>query len=709
MDIIAKNHTMKYKYLYLILIAIFAVACTKTNKTMNNPLLSKFDTPYGSIPFAEIKPEHFHPAFDTAFARAKKEIHAIISNEETPDFNNTIVALDRSGLMLETLSALLFNLNVAETDTNIQKITKEMSPRIAEFRNDITLDPILFSKVKTVYESEEAGKLNTEEFTLLEKTYKNFVRSGANLDSADKEEYRLITEELAKLSVQFNENVLAEMNGYALHITDSSDLSGLAEDLVKEAASEAKSRNLEGWAITLHSPSFVPFMKYADNRQLRKELFMAYGKRGLQDNENNNCEIIKRIAELRLRQANLLGYNTYAEYTLENRMAESAENVNAFLDDLITAYLPSARKEIEEIKNYAKSLGTDFELERWDLNYYSEKLKKEKFNIDDELTRPYFKLENVENGVFMLANKLYGIRLQENKSVQVYHKDVKVFDVLERDGEFIGLLYMDYFPRAGKRQGAWMTEYVQQFKTENTNFRPHISLVFNFSKPSDEKPSLLTYSEVRTLLHEFGHGLHGLFSDVTYRTLAGTSVYRDFVELPSQIMENWAEEKEWLDMVAFHYQTNEKMPEEMIHRIIESKNFLSAYYTIRQISFGLNDMAWYSITEPVNDHVVNFEKTAMQSVKLLPETKGTAMSPAFSHIFAGGYAAGYYGYKWAEVLDADAFSLFKQNGIFDQKTAASFRKNILSKGGTDHPMDLYIAFRGQKPSIEPLLIRSGLK
>lgn len=675
---------------------------------MNNPLLSNFNTPYSSIPFKSIKHEHFNPAFDTAILKVRQEIKIIIKNPEAPDFNNTIVALESSGIMLETIGAILFNLNIAETDTNIQKITKNISPRLTQLHNDINLDPDLFLRVKTVYESTNRQELSTEQIMLLEKTYKSFIRSGANLDSTDKKEFRIATEELSKLSVEFNENLLAETNEYILHITDSSELSGLSEDLLRAAGKEANSRDLKGWVFTFQYPSYGPFMKYAENRKLRKEFYIAYNSRGSKENDNNNCDIVKQVAALRLNMANLLGYQTYAAYVLENRMAETSENVNDFLENLITAFNTSATKDIKELKNYAKSIGADFDLRRWDLSFYSEKLKKEKYNINDELSRPFFKLENVENGVFMLADKLYGIHFKENKSIQVYHPDVKVFEVFDENNKFVGLLYLDYFPREGKKQGAWMTSYVQQYKNGETDIRPHISLVFNFSKPSEDKPSLLTYNEVRTLLHEFGHALHGLFSNVTYRELSGTSVYRDFVELPSQIMENWAEENEWLNMVAIHYETGEKMPEEMLSKIIESKNFQAAYFTFRQISFGLTDMAWHSITEPVKSDVESFEKLAMQSVNLIPAVEGTAISPAFSHIFSGGYAAGYYGYKWAEVLDADAFSLFQANGIFDKETAASFRENILSKGGTDYPMNLYVLFRGQKPSIDPLLKRSGL-
>ncbi len=700
---------MKLKFYLTALVVLSIFACSKTKRSMNNPLLTGYNTPYESVPFDLLRAEHFSPAFDTAFVKARKEIQAIVDNTETPNFNNTIVVLEASGEFLENLNRILSNLNIAETNPDIQAIARDISSQLAKFNNDVKLNPILFNRVKFVYENLERDELSGEQNALLEKTYRNFIRNGANLSNPDKEEYRDITEELAKLSVQFNEKVLAETNDYILHITDSSDLSGLSEDLITAAGEEAKNRKLEAWVFTLQFPSFMPFMKYADNRELRQEIFMAYNSRGSHDNNNNTYDIIKRITELRLKQANLLGHPTYAAYILDNRMAGTPEQVNRFLDKLTSAYKPIALEETLEIKNYAKRLGAGYEIERWDWNYYSEKLKKEKFNINDEITRPYFKLENVQEGVFMLGKKLYGISFSENIDIPIYHPDVKVFEVYDEDQQFLALLYMDYFPREGKKQGAWMTNYIQQHKTDSKDVRPHVSLVFNFTKPSGEKPSLLTYYEVRTLLHEFGHALHSIFSDVKYSALAGTEVYRDFVELPSQIMENWAEEKEWLDMVAFHYETGERMPEELLMKIIESKNFNSAYLASRQIGYGLTDMAWHSITAPVDESIESFEKLAVSEVELLPAVEGIAMSSAFTHIFAGGYAAGYYGYKWAEVLDADAFSLFKQNGIFDRKTASGFREHILSKGGTEHPMKLYVNFRGQEPSIEPLLERSGIE
>ncbi len=704
---------MKTKAIIGILFAI-TFSCTEKNKENNNHmtnplLLNTFDTPFNTIPFDQIKHEHFEPAFDSAFKIAKAEIDQIVASQEPPTFENTIEALENSGELLSRTTTILFNLNSAATDTSIQALTRQMSPRLSEFYNDITLNQELFQKVKTVYQNTHKDKLNTEQKMLLENTFKNFERSGANLDGEAKQEYREVTKELSELTVKFGENVLAETNAYILHLTDTNDLSGLPEDIIKSAAEEAENRELEGWVFTLQFPSYGPFMKYADNRELREKLAKAYGSRGLQGNTYDNQKIIRRIAELRLKMANLLGYPTYADFVLSDRMAESADKVNGFLNDLLTKSMPYAKKELDEIQAFAKQNGADFSIAPWDWSYYSEKLKLEKYRVDDEATRPYFKLENVEQEVFNLATSLFGLSFKQNEQIPVYHEDVKAFEVYDQDGSFLAVLYMDYFPRESKRQGAWMTSYIRQSKAKGKEVRPHVSLVCNFTKPTKEKPSLLTYYEVRTLLHEFGHGLHGMLSDVHYESLAGTSVYRDFVELPSQLMENWAEEKDWLNKVTKHYETGEKMPDELLNKVIESKNFTAAYQTIRQLSFGFNDMAWHSLKEPFNGDVIEFEKTAMAKTQLFPPAEGTAMSPAFSHIFAGGYAAGYYSYKWAEVLDADAFHLFKERGIYDIETAASFREHILSKGGTEHPMDLYVKFRGQEPSIDPLLIRSGLK
>jgi peptidyl-dipeptidase Dcp len=683
------------------------LSCMESN--MTNPLLTTYNTHFNTIPFHKIKPEHFEPAFDSAFKSGRAEVEQIIANAEKPTFENTIEALETSGKMLGRISSILFNLNSAATDSSIQALTRQMSPRLSEYQNDITLNETLFSKVNAVYNSPDTALLNGEQKMLLENTYKQFVRNGANLDDRAKEEYRAVTKELSELTVKFGENVLAETNSFILHLTDPADLAGLPEDVLKTAAEEAEARQLDGWVFTLQFPSYAPFLKYADNRDLREKMSRAYGSRGLKDNANDNREIVRRIAELRLTMANLLDYPTYADFVLSNRMAESTERVNAFLNELLEASMPFAKRELAEVQEYASRNGADFTLNSWDWSYYSEKLKMERFNIDDEATRPYFKLENVEKGVFDLAKNLFGLTFKENEEIPVYHADVKAFEVYDHDGSFLAILYIDYFPRENKRGGAWMTSYVRQSRSRGEDIRPHVSLVCNFTKPTTEKPSLLTYNEVRTLLHEFGHGLHGMLSDVHYESLSGTSVYRDFVELPSQLLENWAEEKEWLNSVAIHHETNERMPDEMLDNIVESKNFTAAYHTVRQLSFGFTDMSWHSKVKPYSGDIIEFERQAMSSTQLFPMVDGVAMSPSFSHIFSGGYAAGYYSYKWAEVLDADAFSLFKEKGIFDRETAASFREHILSKGGTEHPMKLYVRFRGHEPSIDPLLERSGLR
>lgn len=702
---------MKSGILFILLTVVYLfTGCTQKNDTMNNPLLTNFNTPYNSVPFDLIKAEDFKQAIDSALLIAKKEIQEIIDNTETPNFENTIIALERSGELAGRISNILFNINVAETNPDIQNATREISPVLNDFRNDIILNEALFEKIKYVYENTDKSALDTEDKMLLEKKFKDFVKNGANLSNEDKERYRAITNELAKLTVDFGENVLAETNGYFLHITKEEDLSGLTEDVIAEAKSEAENRELEGWVFTLQYPSFGPFLKYANNRELRKEIFMAYNTRGLHENDNNNAELVKRITELRLQMANILGYNTYADFVLNDRMAESTDKVNTFLNDLLIASIIVAKKEYKEVQEFANSLGADFIVEAWDWSYYSEKLKKQKFDIDDEATRPYFQLENVERGVFGLANTLFGLTLKEVHNVPVYNKDVKVFEVYDENDKFLSLLYMDYFPRESKKGGAWMTDYLpQHVNPDGQNIRPHVSLVFNFTKPTKTKPSLLTFNEVTTLLHEFGHGLHGMLSNCKYEGLSGTSVYRDFVELPSQILENWAEQKEWLDKVAMHYETGESIPEELVQKIIDSKNFNTGYFSTRQLSFGISDMKWHSITEPFSGDITEFEREAMASTQILPRVDGTAMSAAFSHIFAGGYAAGYYSYKWAEVLDADAFAYFKEEGVFNKEIAAKFRENILSKGGTEHPMELYVKFRGKEPSVDALLERSGLK
>lgn len=680
-----------------------------TNNTQTNPLLADFDTPHQTPPFHLIKHEHYVPAFKAAIEEGKKDIEAILSNSNAPDFQNTIEALNDAGERLSTVQSIFFNLNHAETDEQMQAIAREVSPMITDYYNDISLNEKLFEKVKAVYENKEQLNLNAEQTTLLEKTYKGFTRNGANLSPQDKETYRSITRELSELSLKYNENVLAETNAWFLHITKEEDLSGLPQSFIDAAAQTAKSKNLEGWVITLDAPMYIPFMTYADNRDLRKELFVAYGSRAFKGNENDNQQTALRIANLRLQLANLLGYPSYADYVLEERMAKSAQNVNIFLNELLTASMPTAMSDLKALEKFAASKGFNEKIQRWDFSYYSEKLKEEAYQLNEEMLKPYLQLDSVKNGIFKLCNNLFGLSFKPNKDIPVYHPDVAAYEVMGENNRFMGVLYLDFFPRKGKSGGAWMTSFRTQEIKNGQNIRPHISIVCNFTPPTENTPSLLTFNEFTTFLHEFGHALHGLLSDVTYSSLAGTSVYRDFVELPSHIMENWAKEKEFLDLFAVHYQTGEKIPAELIEKIIQSSNFNAAYHMVRQLSFGMLDMTWHSVREQVKTSVNDFERNAMSRTEMFPAIDGTNMSVAFSHIFGGGYAAGYYGYKWAEVLDADAFSVFKKNGIFDKTTAASFRDNILSKGGSEHPMDLYIRFRGQEPTSEALLRRAGLK
>jgi len=671
-------------------------------------LLTEWETVHQTPPFKEIKNEHFVQAIDQLLEEAKTEVDGIINNSETPTFNNTIRALELSGKKLSRATTILFNLNSAETDETIQTIAREVSPKLSAYHNYVSLNGKLFQRVKVVYNQKDQLQLTTEDLKLLDDSYKGFVRSGANLEGNAKESFAEINTELAKLSLHFGENVLAETNAYQLLITDKMDLAGLPESEIEAAAQLAKAKNKEGWMFNLQGPGYVAFMKFADNRKLREEIYRAYNSRGYHQNSNNNEQTVSQIVNLRLERAKLLGYTNHAAYVLEERMAESPARVNAFLEQLHVASRPAALQDQSDVQAYAKSSGFKDQLERWDWSYWSEKLKNERYGFDEQAVKPYFKLENVIGGVFELARRLYGISFKEKSDIQVYHPDVKAYEVFDEDGSFLSVLYLDFFPREGKRGGAWMTEYRSQSKPDGTNIRPIVSIVTNFTKPTDTKPSLLTFYEVSTFLHEFGHGLHGMFANTVYEGLSGTSVYRDFVELPSQIMENWAIEKDFLDIFAVNYQTGEKIPAELVQRLIKSKNFQAGTLSERQLSFGMNDMAWHSITDPVTCSVVEFERKSLTPTDLFPPLEGFCLSTSFSHIFAGGYAAGYYGYKWAEVLDADAFSVFKKNGIFDRATAESFRKNILEKGGTAHPMALYKAFRGEEPSITPLLEREGL-
>ena len=673
-----------------------------------NPLLVESTAPHGAPQFTQITNEHYKPAFEQAVREARADIAAIVGNAQAPTFANTIEALEFSGRRLDRISNIFFNLNEAHTNDTMQALALELSPMLTEFSNDVSLDPKLFARVKAVYDRRESLGLNAEQRRLLEKTYKGFARSGAALSDGDKKIYRELTARLSELSLQFNQNSLAATNAFTLHVTDPAVVGELPDFVREGMAAEAKERGLDGWVVTLQIPSMVPFMTYSSNRALKEKLWQAYNTRCV-GGEFDNSAIVEEIADKRLQLAGLLGYETYADYVLEERMAESSPTVNAFLAELLDRAVEAARRDVETVAGYARAQGFDAELMPWDFGYYSEKLKHERYELSEELTKPYFQLENVRRGMFELANRLYGITLRENPEIPVYHPDVKAYEVFDADGSFLAVLYMDFFPRASKRGGAWMTEFRQQGVENGVETRPLISVVYNFTKPTDSLPSLLTFDEVTTMLHEFGHALHGIFAAGTYPSLTGTAVYRDFVELPSQIMENWAYEKEFLDLFAVDYRTGEKMPAELIRRILDAKNYLAAYSHIRQVAYGLCDMAWHSISEPVKMPVVDVEKKAIARAQVLPYVDGQCTSTSFGHIFSGGYAAGYYSYKWAEVLEADAFSLFKEKGIFDRETAASFRENILSKGGSEHPMKLYVRFRGHKPDTQALFDKMGIE
>ncbi|HBK70849.1 MAG TPA: peptidase M3 [Flavobacteriaceae bacterium] len=673
-----------------------------------NPLLQKFNTPHTTAPFSKIKNEHFKPAFKEAIVKAKAEIDEITKNNKEATFENTIEKLDFSGYTLDRLSSIFFNLNSAETNDEIQKIAQEVSPWLSEFSNDVSLNEKLFKRVKSVYDVKESLELTIEQSTLLDKKYKGFSRNGANLKDPDKETLRAIDKQLSKLSLQFGENVLAETNAFEFHIIDENQLKGLPEGAIEAAKAIAKSKNKEGWVITLDYPSYVPFMTYADDRKLREQLAKSFGARAFQNNKNDNQQIVLDIIKLRHQRANLLGYQTHAHFVLEERMAETPEKVISFSNELLAKAKPAAQREFEQLSAFAKKDGIE-QLQKWDGAYYSEKLKKELFNLDQEALKPYFKLENVIDGVFTIANKLFDLQFKEVTTIDKYHEEVKTYEVTNTNDDFIAVFYADFFPRKGKRNGAWMTSYKSQWKKDGENSRPHISIVCNFTKPTETKPSLLTFNEVTTLFHEFGHALHGMLANTTYPSLSGTSVSWDFVELPSQLLENWCYEKEALDLFAKHYETNEPIPMEMVQKIKESSSFLEGIQTLRQLSFGLLDMSWHGGESPETiKSVKEFENEAFKGTNLYPDVIENCMSTAFSHIFQGGYSSGYYSYKWAEVLDADAFEAFKETGVFNTETAKKLVDNILSKGGTEKPMVLYKRFRGKKPNSDALLKRAGL-
>ena len=694
------------KTFYLLLIMTLLSTALMADE---NPFFKPFDTEHGTPPFDKIKIEHFEPAFDEAIKQHKQEVDAIIANTETPTFENTILAMEHSGDMMNRVASVFFNLSSAESNDEMMMISQRLSPKLSMHSNNINLNEDLFAKIKSVYDVRNNSGFNNEQIRLVEKYYEQFENSGATLSSSGKEKYRELSMELSKATLEFGQNSLKETNKFEMLITKKEDLAGLPESVIEAAAAKAKSKEKTGWIFDLSAPSYLGFMKYSSNRDLREKLYMAYNTKSVMGGEFDNQDNITKIVNLRLQIANLLGYSSYADYVLKNRMAKNKDAVYDLLNNLAEAYSATAHQEVKDVEEFATKLeGKLMEIQPWDWSFYADKLKDNMFDLNDEMTRPYFELENVKRGVFGLATDLFDITFEKNNNISVYHPEVEAFDVKDANGDFLAVLYTDFHPRDGKRAGAWMTSFKEQFVKDGVDSRPHISIVMNFTRPTDSKPALLTFDEVETFLHEFGHALHGILSKANYESLSGTSVYRDFVELPSQIMENWLVEKEYLDQFAFHYETGEKMPAELVQKIIDAANYNTGYLCLRQLSFGYLDMTWHTLTEEFSGDIRKFERDAMERVKLLPVPEETAMSTSFSHIFAGGYAAGYYSYKWAEVLDADAFSLFMKNGLFDKKTAQSFRTNILEKGNTEDPMILYKRFRGQDATIDALLKRNGV-
>ena len=684
------------------------------NSIANNPFFNDYSTPHNTVPFHLIKLEHYEEAFMEGMKREKEELDKIINNEEEPTFDNTIIYKDETKGehyydLLGRASTVFSCMLGAETNDDLDALAQKMSPLLTQHANDMLLNEKLFKRIKHVYEHHR--ELTPEEATLLQKVYDGFVRSGALLNEEGKEQFRRLSEEASLLSLQFSQNLLKENKAFELHLTNEEDLDGLPESARQMAVHTAQEQNKEGWIFTLDFPSYSPFLTYSTKRELREKLYMAKNTEGIHDNPENNLAICTRLINIRRELAQLLGHETYADYVLEHRMASSIKNVYKLFNDLISAYKPQAIKELKEVEQLAKEMeGDAFEMQPWDFGYYSHKLQLQKYNIDSEMLRPYFELSKVIEGVFGLANRLYGISFKENNEIPVYHQDVKAYDVFDADGSYLAVFYADFHPRKGKQGGAWMTEFQGQWiNRKGENIRPHVSVVMNFTKPTPQKPALLTLGEVETFLHEFGHSLHGMFANTRFGSLSGTNVWWDFVELPSQFMENYATEKEFLRTFAYHFESGEPIPDELIDRIIKSKNYLSAYGCLRQVSLGLLDMAYYTQKDEFKENIITFEKDAWKDAIITKQLPNTCMTTQFSHIISGGYAAGYYSYKWAEVLDADAFSLFKKNGIFDKNTALSFRENILSKGGTEHPMTLYKRFRGQEPTIDALLERNGIK
>lgn len=700
-----------------LLLAACAAITISSCKMSENPLLTESQLPYGAPQFDKIRAEHYLPAFRQAISEAKADVDAIVNNPDAPDFPNTIEALEFAGRTLNRVSGIFYNILEADTNDELQRIAEEVSPLMTEYEMYVSLNDKLFERVKSVYAGKDSLGLEPDQRRLLENTYRSFARNGANLSEEDKAVYSKYVEELSLLSLQFGKNVLASTNAYKLHLTDSSDLAGLPDYVRELGAMTAGEMGLEGWVFTLDYPSYLPFMQNSERPDLRREMFLAYNSKAL-GGENDNTETVRKIADLRIKIANILGYETWADYVLEENMAKDKATVVKFLDNLMTPSLPYARKDVEAVFDYAKANGFA-EMARaagmdpdqfmpWDFSYWSEKYKQAEYALSDEQLKPYFRLEDCIDAVFSLAGRLYGISFEERKDIPVYHKDVKVYDVKDADGSHLALFYADFFPRASKRGGAWMTEFRGQSIRNGVEERPLVSIVTNFSKPTETAPSLLTHDELCTFLHEFGHSLHGMFAEGRYTSLCGTNVSRDFVELPSQIMENWAFEPEYLNSFARDYRSGEVIPAELVERIVRAKNYLAGYYQVRQLDFGTLDMAWHTLTALPEEDAAEFEKKVLAPSAVMPKVPGTAISTAFNHIFSGGYSAGYYSYKWAEVLEADAFSLFKEKGIFDRETASSFRANILSKGDTEDPAVLYRRFRGRDPEPSALMEKLGL-
>ena len=672
----------------------------------SNPLIKNWETPHQTPPFDEIKTEHFMPAIKFALETATTEIALIANHDQTPTFQNVIVPLENAGQLLSKVAGVFYNLLSSNTSPELQALAKEISPLMTEHSNKIFLNPDLFKKVQNIYNTKNELK-NEEDVMVLEKMYQSFIRSGAKLDDSQKEKYRELSMKLSKLSLEFGDNVLNNTNEFSKLITDEAQLKGMPKGELEIAKSKAKNKNMEGYLFDLSQPSYQAIMKFADNRDLRKEIFMAYNSRAFQG-KYDNSKLIQQILQTRFEIAQLLGYKDFTYYALENRMAENPDNVFKLLNDLAKVSVPAGKKEVAEVQEFAKTLGFNEPIQRWDFSYYSEKLKDKKYSLNDELVKPYFKLENVIKGVFQLTETLFDLTYKQSHKIQVYHPEVTAYEVF-RGGKFMGVLYLDFHPRESKRAGAWMSSYREQHKAGGVDIRPIVTLNMNFTPSTETNPSLLTSYEVTTFLHEFGHALHGLLSDITYKSLSGKSVARDFVELPSQIMENWAIEPDFLKIFAYHYQTGELIPQELIKKLKDAENFLAGYSFCRQLMFGFTDMMWHAMDPEKVDNIVKLENEAIKKVDLLPEAPGTCFSTSFSHIFSGGYAAGYYSYKWAEVLEADAFSLFKEKGVFNKQVADSFVENILSKGGSKKPMELFVAFRGREPKVDALMIKSGFK